>query len=116
MADEKQPRDEKSLEARVSELEDKLAQVHITEAEIKAYQKVSALLGGQATAAAGAIEECGVNECRLPIRQPVIRQPIVISQPIIRQPIIRQCYECFECSGPLGGGTLGGGGFGGLGG
>src|SRR3954451_7565860 len=100
MADEpSQPPEERSLEARISELEDKLSQVHITEDEMKAFHKVSSLLGGQAAqgaAAAGAagfaggIEECGVNECRiLPcvIRQPVLRNPIVIRQPVIRQPI-----------------------------
>jgi hypothetical protein len=39
--------DEKSLEMRVAELEDKLKKLQISEEEIKAYQKVSALIGGQ---------------------------------------------------------------------
>jgi len=121
MADEKEGQ-EKSIEMRVAELEDKLAQVHITEEELKAYHKVSALIAGQGagTAAAscgGCISECGVMQ---PIRQPIVYQCIqcIIRQcirPIIRQPIIQQCYECFDCApGPVGG-QLGGqfGGFGG---
>jgi hypothetical protein len=129
MAEEpSKPAEEKSLEARVAELEDKLSQVHITEDEMKAFQKVSSLLAqgtptaatrsaAAAAAGAGAIDECGVNECGV-IRQPiVVRQPISIWQPIIRQPIIRQCcFECFECGGGLPGGGQAGGGFGGLGG
>jgi hypothetical protein len=130
MADEEGTPEQKTLEARVAELEDKLSQVHITEDEMKAFRKVSRLLGqtgaasGAATAAgAGAIDECGVNECGV-IRQPIINQ-CVIRQPIfnciIRQPIIRACtFECFECGpcGAPGGGVggVGGGGFGGLGG
>ena len=35
----------KTLEARVAELEDKLAKVSITEEEMKTYQKVAAVLG-----------------------------------------------------------------------
>ena len=112
--------EERSLEARVAELEDRLSRIQITEEEIAAFRKVSALLaaGGRTAAtgmpgaaagvaggaAAGAVEECGVNECG------VIRPPIMI-----RQPIIRQCtFECFECGPGLPGGTLGGS-FGGLG-
>lgn len=119
---------EKTLEARVAELEDKLSKVHITEDELKAFHKVSALLGGAAAtgappaggvggAAAGLIDECGVNECGGVIRQPIIRQCVIrqpIWQCIIRQPIIRQCTsECFECG--FSGGGVSGGGFGGFG-
>jgi len=43
---------EKSLEMRVAELEDKLAQLHVTEDEMKAYHKVSSLLGGGGGASA----------------------------------------------------------------
>lgn len=43
--DEKQH--EKTLEMRVAELEDKLAQIHITEEEMRAYHKVNNLLRGQ---------------------------------------------------------------------
>src|SRR3954454_8540058 len=38
--------DKKTLEMRVAELEDKLAQVHITEDEMATYNKVAAKLGG----------------------------------------------------------------------
>ena len=130
MADE--PRDssaeqgEKSLEMRVTELEDKLAQVHITEEEMKAYRKVAGLLAGAGgggaaqaagggTVAAGCVVDCaggGVNECGI-IRICIVRQCIIrnciISNPIISNPIIRQCVECFECGGGLPGGPVTGG-------
>jgi len=119
MADEKK---EKSLEMRVAELEDKLSKVHITEEEMKAYQKVSSLMGGGGGVSpqAGCILDCSggcISECRIClIRSCVIRSCGVIRQPIIRQPIIRDCFECGgECL-PGGGGMVGGGGFGGFGG
>ena len=94
---------EKSLEMRVAELEDKLSKLHITEDEMKAYQKVSSLLGqgggGGISPRAGCVLDCNIvghciNECS-----------------------IRACTsECLaECSGG-GGGMIGGGGFGGFGG
>jgi hypothetical protein len=128
VADEK-GREEKSIEMRVSELEDKLAQLHITEDELKAYQKVSRLMGtGGAAGAAGAaaggqvaagcILDCGVSGC---LTECLIRAcTIVRACTVVRQcTIVRQCtWECFECGGGCapGGGTIGGGGFGGLGG
>jgi hypothetical protein len=45
MAEEKSPDQAKSLEMRVAELEDQLKKIYITEEELKAYRKVSALLG-----------------------------------------------------------------------
>jgi hypothetical protein len=45
----------RTLEMRVAELEDKLSKIHITEDEMKAYQKVSGLLGTGASAAAPCI-------------------------------------------------------------
>jgi hypothetical protein len=139
VADEqKGPEEEKSLEMRVSELEDKLAQVHVTEDEMRAFQKVSQLMGGAAAApgaaapgaaagggvAAGCITDCGIvgscwNECL--IRQCTIVRACTIRQCTIRQcTIVRACtVECFECGGgcaPGGGGPIGGGGFGTLGG
>lgn len=48
MADESTSGQPKTLEMRVAELEDKLSKIHVTEDEMKAYQKVSALIGGQA--------------------------------------------------------------------
>ena len=128
MADEKK---EKSLEMRVAELEDKLSQVHITEDEMKAFQKVSSLLGqgggggGGVSPQAGCVVDCAggcVNECQIRactiVRQcTVIRQCTIVRQCTIAQTIIRQCT--FECGGecaPGGGGLMGGGGFGGFGG
>ena len=115
MADEKKE-PEKTLEMRVAELEDKLSQVHITEDEMKAFRKVSGLLGQQAgttaagaaggTVAGGCVVDCVgcVNECGI-IRQPILRQCV------IRQPIwIRACtFECNECGPGLpGAGNIGG--------
>jgi hypothetical protein len=82
MADES--KSQKSLEMRVAELEDKLSKIHITEDEMKAFHKVSSLLGGGASAApispganpaAGCVLDCVggcINECQ--IRACVIRQ------------------------------------------
>jgi hypothetical protein len=49
---EEKKQHEKSLEMRVAELEDKLAKIHITEEEMRAYHKVSNLLAGQPAALA----------------------------------------------------------------
>jgi hypothetical protein len=112
MAD--QPK-EKSLEMRVAELEDKLSKVHITEEEMKAFQKVSALIGGAGGTSpqAGCILDCVpgcINECAI--------RACTIRACTIRACTIRACT--FECGGgcaPGGGGLLGGGGgFGGFGG
>jgi hypothetical protein len=112
----------KTLEMRVAELEDKLSKIHITEDEMKAYQKVSGLLGTGASAAAPCIaaqaapciaaaqaapciaagaEALGCwTECWAPIRQ-----------------CIRQCWIFQTGSGSrFGGGGVSGGGFGSLGG
>jgi len=116
MADEAK---EKSLEMRVAELEDKLSKIHITEEEMKAYQKVSTLLGGAGGTSpqAGCILDCSggcINECA--IRACTIRA-CTIRACTIRACTIRACTsECINECGPVGGGTLGGGGFGGFGG
>ena len=110
---------EKSLEMRVAELEDKLSKLHVTEDEMKAYQKVSSLLGsgggGGVSPRAGCILDCSIgggciNECG-------IRACTIIRSCTIRACTIRACtYECGgECL-PGGGGFSGGGGFGGFGG
>jgi hypothetical protein len=120
MADE--PKSQKSLEMRVAELEDKLSKIHITEDEMKAFHKVSSLIGGGASAApissganpaAGCILDCVggcINECA--IRACVIRQCTIARFCTI----IRACT--FECGGGCapGGGGFSGGGFGSLGG
>lgn len=119
MADETK---EKSLEMRVAELEDKLSKVHITEEEMRAFQKVSALMGqtgaGGASPQAGCVLDCSggcINECA--IRACTIRACTIRACTIRACTIIRQCT--FECGGecaPGGGGLIGGGGFGGFGG
>jgi hypothetical protein len=108
---------EKSLEMRVAELEDKLSKLHITEDEMKAYQKVSSLLGsgggGGVSPRAGCVLDCSggcINEC-------AIRACTIVRSCTIRACTIRACT--FECGGeclPGGGGLMGGGGFGGFGG
>ena len=120
MADETKPKDPKSLEMRIAELEDKLAKMHVTEDEMKAYQKVSSLMGQGAQAAqpaAGCVVDCTgcINEC-------MIRACTVVRYCIVRYcTVIRNCTiirDCFECGGGCapGGGGFGGGGFGGFGG
>jgi hypothetical protein len=113
----------KTIEMRIAELEDKLAKVHITEDEMKAFQKVAALTGG---GAAGVPQsgpaQCVINQCIQPciIHPHCVVNQCIINQCIIRQCIIRQCIiqNCFECGGGCapGGGIASGGGFGGLGG
>jgi hypothetical protein len=56
MADETKP--SKTLEMRVAEIEDKLAKLHVTEDEMKAYHKVAALVGAAPCASACAAGAC----------------------------------------------------------
>jgi hypothetical protein len=117
MAEDKE---QKSLEMRVAELEDKLSKIHITEDEMKAYHKVSSLLGTTSAPTgtgvnplAGCISDCiggCINECT--IRACTILRPCTIVRFCT---IIRQCIN--ECGGGWSpGGGFGGGGFGSLGG
>jgi hypothetical protein len=104
---------EKSLEMRVAELEDKLSKVHITEDEWKAYQKVASLVaGGQGVGAEAAAAAAAPIPTAPTIRTCIIRTCI------IRTCIIHCIINCInECScgpGPIGGGGIGGG-FGSLG-
>ena len=98
----------KTLEMRVAELEDKLAKVHVTEEELKAYHKVSAALGARGGAPAPGIPQvCTIAQC------------IIRPHCTIYHCIIYQCVQCIsECGGGCiaGGGGAGGGGFGTLGG
>ena len=99
----------KSLEMRVAELEDKLAKLHITEDEMKAYQKVSSALGASAGAASGGIPQvCTIAQCVIR-PQCIIRPNCIIYNCIIHQ-CIQQCIN--ECGGGClpgaGGGTAGG--------
>ena len=98
----------KSLEMRVAELEDKLSKVHITEEEMKAYQKVSSVMGFKAGGAAPGIPQvCTIAQC-------IIRPHCTIYNCII--------YQCIQCINECGGGCIvasggaSGGGFGTLGG
>jgi hypothetical protein len=102
VAEEKKP-SEKTLEMRVAAIEDMLAKLHITEEEMRAYEKVSNLLANPAR-----------GHCYQPPVQPdyppqlscychLVRPSCSCSRPA--------CYECFRfpCS------CYGGGGFGGFG-
>ena len=122
MADETK---EKSLEMRVAELEDKLSKVHITEEEMKAFQKVSSLLGGAGggggvSPQAGCVVDCSggcINECQIRACT-IVRSCAIRACTVVRQcTIIRACtVECGGECAPGGGGLIGGGGFGGFGG
>jgi len=101
MAETKDPGQQKSLEMRVAELEDKLSQMHISEQDMQTYQRVAAKLGvAQAqqptTAAQAAISpyyHCYYYHC-----------------------YYFRCYYYNDCIiGPQGGAGGGGGGFGGFG-
>ena len=114
----------KTLEMRVAELEDRLAQLHISEEEMQTYQKVASKLGAGAPC-----QQCTASPCIAAQQQ---QQPCVAQQtpqasinPIY--PYYYRCYyyrcyyyncyyynDCILATQP--GGTLGGGGgFGGFG-
>ena len=123
MADEK-----KSLEMRVAELEDKLAQVHITEDEMATYNKVAAKLGAAqpctSPCQAAAPQTCVAQQIQSCVAQQCIAQQCLIHPCIIKQCIIYKCIHPItwnDCIGPCAPGNcatggVGGGGFGGLGG
>lgn len=122
---------QKSLEMRVAELEDKLAQLHISEDEMKTYQKVASKLGAapcSQCSASPCVAASGQQPCVAAQQQqaPVTQQPCVASSSI--SPIYYRCYyyycryyhcyyynDCILAQGPSGGGVPGGGGFGGFG-
>lgn len=110
MADEKP--DLKTIEMRLAAIEDKLAKMHVTEEEMRAYEKVSALIGGQ-----GGVAEAVSATPVLP--GPIPRSRFINRSILPPRQIVRFCFECNEC-GPCacgwGGGFSGGGGFGGFGG
>jgi hypothetical protein len=130
MADQKGPEPQKTLEMRVAELEDKLSKIHITEDEMKAYQKVVTLLsGGQAGGGAAVGPQTGficAHPPILPCSHPIAPcfHPIAPCSNVCR---ILPCFVCrvcigvcvcFECGGgclPGGGAGSSGGGFGSLG-
>jgi hypothetical protein len=116
---------QKSLEMRVAELEDKLRSVSVTEDEMKAFHKVSALMGGGGQAAAAAPApgnvgltpyNCIVYQCTV-VSQCTIRPCTIRPCTIINPCTIRQCTIISDCINECGGGLPGaGGGFGGFGG
>jgi len=118
MAEEKKSH-EKTIEMRLAELEDKLSKLSITEEELKAFHKVSALIGGGAPAIGGvspaeapmdmtAAAVCSV--CTIVPRY--INRYININRGITPRRGINECNECGPCA-QSGGGF--GGGFGGFG-
>jgi hypothetical protein len=105
MPEEKSGEQAKTIEMRLAAIEDKLAKMNITEDEMKAYHKVSSLMGAGHDPTMGAVAG--------PQLSPQICQ---ISRS--RFVCIVPRWFCYECvCGPCvqGGGGFGGGGFGGLG-
>ena len=135
MPEQKDPGQSKTLEMRVAELEDKLAQMHITEEEMQTYQKVASKLGAapcqQSAApcvAAQAQQPCVAAQAQQPCVASQAQQPCVASQQAQLYPIYYRCYyyrcyyyncyyynDCILATGPTGGPIGGGGGFGGFG-
>ena len=131
MAETKDP-GQKTLEMRVAELEDKLSQMHVSEDEMKTYQKVSQKLGTSPCTASPCIAAQAQQPCiaAQQAQQPCIaaqqtQQPCIAAQQAQLYPIYYRCYyyRCYyynnpiyyaDCiPGPIGG--AGGGGFGGFG-
>lgn len=104
--------DVKSLEMRIAAIEDKLSKMHVTEDEMKAYEKVSSLMGGGGAAAAVPAASQGLS----PQICTIARNRVVYCWLCIRRPIITVCEcQCGPCAESGGGGGFGGG-FGGFGG
>ena len=106
----------RTLEMRVAELEDKLAKVHITDEEMRTYEKVAAMLGGGGGGSAGVSSSDAMGAQASPFVCQISRNRGI--QCITRTvPRIRFCYEC-TCGPCIQGGGFGGdqgGGFGGFG-
>src|SRR3954469_24342869 len=95
---------EKTLEMRVAELEDKLKNLHVTEDEMKAYNKVASLMGGGGGTAAAAtgltpqpdaciractiVQQCTIHACTI---NPWAVHACTIRACTIRACTIRQC-------------------------
>jgi len=91
MADESKSGQPKTLEMRVAELEDKLSKIHITEDEMKAYQKVSSLVGQQAQ------PSLSPQVCVLNCIVRCVITPGCITSTCIHQTCIYEC-TCGPCS------------------
>jgi hypothetical protein len=122
MAEEK-PDALKSIEMRLAAIEDRISRLHVTEEEMRAFHKVSALMGGGQVAAAPAsgMEAAAIGgaQALTPNPDAVIPRSRFINRFINRQIVRQICVECNEC-GPCAcgggfGGFSGGGGFGGFG-
>jgi hypothetical protein len=104
---------EKTIEMRLAELEDKLARIHITEEELKAYHKVNSLISQGGAMEAQVDPTVSPQVCVVP-RQ-VFRY---INRGVITPRINRGINECScgpcNCDVSGGGGGFGGG-FGGFG-
>jgi hypothetical protein len=105
---EKPEKSDKTIEMRLAEIEDKLNQLHITEEEMKTFQKVATALGmGSVPGAASAMPQPSItNRGITPIRGPIIRWNCIC--------ICNEC-TCGPCSCIQSGGGSFGGGFGGFG-
>ena len=115
---------QKTLEMRVAELEDKLAQLHVSEEEMKTYQKVASKLGAAPCTSSPCVAAQQQQPCVA--AQQATQQPCVASSisPIYYRCYYYRCYyyncyyynDCILASGPSGGPVGGGGGgFGGFG-
>lgn len=96
----------RSLEMRVAELEDKLAKLHVTDEEMRAYQKVASMMGG--SMGSGAAEGAAPSA---PLVCSISRSRLVC---IVPRQIVRFCNEC-TCGPCIMGGGFGGDGGGGFG-
>jgi len=139
MAETKGSGQSRSLEMRVAELEDKLAQMHVSEEEMETYQKVAQKLGAAVPCQQGSTPPCvAAQQPCVAAQAQAAQQPCVAAQaqqPCIASqqqaaiyPYYYRCYyyNCYyrpifyqDCIlGPASGGggpTGGGGGFGGFG-
>ena len=82
-----------ALEMRIAELEDKLRQLTVSEDEMRAYQKVAAMMGRAAPAAAAPVGPVAAPAA--PTISPISPISPIINQCIINQCIINQCiHQC----------------------
>lgn len=118
MAESSESKGARTLEMRIAELEDKLAKLHVTDEEMRAYQKVAALMGGGA-GGVGAMGGMGGAEAAAAPQPSAAVCTISRSRLacIVPRQIVRFCNEC-TCGPCIQGGGFGGeggGGFGGFG-
>jgi hypothetical protein len=115
----------RSLEMRVAELEDKLAKLQVTEEEMRAYEKVSTLLGAAAATQGADFPMSSSTAVPGQVPMSTIGTPrlVCINRGVAPRVVRYLCNVCYECTcGPCsaclsggGGGGVGGGGFGNFG-